>query len=76
MSTTVWGVRYPQPIERVYRNGIPFAVSAGHIVWSASEIGARERLAVEQAAGFPVELVRITGRVRHADDTATSGGAR
>ena len=72
---TVWGIRYPQQIEGRHRDGITFAVSVGHIVWSASEIGARERLAVEQAAGYPAELVRITGRVHPADATE-SGGAR
>ena len=72
---TVWGVRYPQPIEE--HAGFPFvAVPAGHTVWRASETAAREWLAVEQAAGYPAELVRITGRVHPADDTATCGGSR
>lgn len=73
---TVWGVRYTQSIEGRHRDGVTFAVPAGHTVWSASEIGARERLAVERAAGYSVELVRITGRVHPAGTTATVGGAR
>lgn len=59
---TVWGVRY--------------AVPAGHICWHDTEAEAREWLDEEQAAGYPAELVSITGRVRPADATATSGGAR
>ena len=59
---TVWGVRY--------------AVPAGHICWHDTETEAREWLDEEHAAGYPAELVRITGRVRPADATATSGGAR
>ena len=46
------------------------------IDWNASETEAREWLAAEQAAGYPAELVRITGRVHPADDTASGGGAR
>ena len=64
---TVWGVRYTQPID-----GDP----AGHIDWYAGETAAREWLAAEQASGYPAELVRITGRVHPADDTATCGGSR
>ena len=64
---TVWGVRFAHTCL-----GTP----AGHIAWCDSETEAREWLAEEQAAGCPAELVRITGRVRPADDTATGGGAR
>ena len=64
---TVWGVRYIQPA---------YNRPAGHIDWTASEAEAREWLAEEQARGYPAELVRITGRVHPADDTATCGGAR
>ena len=46
---TVWGVRYAKP--------------AGHICWHDTETEAREWLDEEQVAGYPVELVRITGRV-------------
>ena len=73
---TVWGVRYTQVIEE-HADGFPFvAVPAGHIDWYAGETAAREWLAAEQASGYPAELVRITGRVHPADDTATRGGAR
>ena len=72
---TVWGVRYPQPAEG-RTHGIPFAIPAGHIDWCDTETEAREWLAAEQAAGYPAELVRITGRVHPADDTATRGGAQ
>ena len=73
---TVWGVRYPQVIEE-HADGFPFvAVPAGHIIWNASETTARAWLAEEQDAGYPAELVRITGRVHPADATATDGGAR
>ena len=73
---TVWGVRYPEVIEE-HADGFPFvAVPAGYIVWSASETEARSWLAEEQADGCLAELVRITGRVHPADDTATCGGAR
>ena len=51
---TVWGVRYTQSVD-----GVP----AGHIAWLDTEAEAREWLAEEQAAGYSVELVRITGRV-------------
>lgn len=61
---TVWGVRYLQPID-----GDP----AGYIAWCDTETEAREWLAYEQVDGHPVELVRITGRVHPADDTATCG---
>lgn len=64
---TVWGLRYTQPID-----GDP----AGHIAWCDTEAEARDWLAEEQAVALPVELVRITGRVHPADDTATRGGAR
>lgn len=67
--TAVWGVRYPEAIEFV-------DIPAGYIAWCDSETEAREWLAEEQAADCPVELVRITGRVRPADTTATVGGAR
>ena len=59
---TVWGVRY--------------AVPAGHICWHDTETESREWLDEEHAAGYPVELVRITGRVHPADDTATVGADR
>ena len=73
---TVWGIRWPQPIEET-SDGIPFvAISAGYIDWCATEADAREWLAREQACGYPAELVSITGHIRPADDTATSGGAR
>lgn len=64
---TVWGVRSPHTCL-----GTP----AGHIAWCDDETEAREWLAEEQAAGCPVELVRITGRAHPADTTATVGGAR
>ena len=64
---TVWGVRYPQPY---------LALPAGRIAWCDTETEARAWLAEEQDTGFPAELVRITGRVHPADDTATRGGAR
>ena len=51
---TVWGVRYPQPVE-----GMP----AGYIDWCDTETEAREWLAEEQARGYPAELVHVTGRV-------------
>lgn len=51
---TVWGVRYPEPIEDV---------PAGDIVWLNSEAESRRWLADQWAAGYRVELVRITGRV-------------
>ena len=64
---TVWGVRYTEVIEE-HADGFPFvAVPAGRIDWHASEIGAREWLAVEQADGYPAELVHVTGRV-HVED--------
>ena len=44
---TVWGVRY----------------TAGHIEWCDNEDDARGWLADEQAAGYPAELVYITGRL-------------
>ena len=60
---TVWGVRYPEAIEE-HADGFPFvAVPAGHIVWIGTETEAREWLAVERSAGYPAEIVRITGRV-------------
>ena len=52
---TVWGVRYPEPIEE-HADGIPY-------VWYASEAGAREWLAVERPTGYPAELVHVTGRL-------------
>ena len=64
---TVWGVRYTQPV---------FPPSAGYIIWHDTETEARAWLAMLQDTGFSVELVRITGRVHPADDTATCGGAR
>ena len=64
---TVWGVRYTQSVD-----GLP----AGHIATLDTEAEAREWLAEEQADGCLAQLVRITGRVRPADDTATSRGAR
>ena len=51
---TVWGVRYPEPVE-----GMP----AGYINWCASEAGAREWLACERADGYSVEIVHVTGRL-------------
>ena len=67
---TVWGVRYT-----AFAYGNP-SYAAGHIVWNDTEADARDWLAEEQAAGCSAELVRITGRVHPADDTATCGGAR
>ena len=64
---TVWGVRYTQT---------SLDTPAGHIDWTASEAEARGLLASEHAAGYPAELVRVTGRVHPADTTATVGGAR
>ena len=64
---TVWGVRYTQPV---------FPLSAGYIVWHDTETEARAWLAALQDNDFSAELVRITGRVHPADDTATCGGAR
>ena len=55
---TVWGVRYTESWL-----GTP----AGHIEWCDTEAEAREWLAVEQAAGYRVELVRLAGRVHSAD---------
>ena len=60
---TVWGVRYPEPIEE-HADGIPsVAIPAGYFNWFASEAGAREWLAVERSSGYPAELVHVTGRV-------------
>ena len=74
---TVWGVRYPEPIDGEHSDGTPFvAIPAGHIDWSASETEAREWLADEQASGYPAELVRITGHVHPADVAVTDGGTR
>ena len=71
---TVWGVRYTQPIEDERRDGTPFvAIPAGHITWLDTEAEAREWLAEDQADGYSVELVSITGRVHPADANATSG---
>ena len=61
---TVWGVRYPEPIEEEDSDGYPFvAIPAGHLEWAASKAEAREWLDREWASGYPAELVRITGRV-------------
>ena len=51
---TVWGVRYTQT---------SLDTPAGHIDWTASEAEARGLLASELAAGYPAELVRVTGRL-------------
>ena len=63
---TVWGVRYTQTC---------LGTDAGYIAWCDSEAEAESWLAEEEAAGYSAELVRITGRVHPADDTAR-GGAR
>ena len=74
---TVWGVRYLQQIVGVHADGTPFVdIPAGRIAWCDTETEARAWLAEEQDTGYPAELVRITGRVHPADDTATCGGAR
>ena len=64
---TVWGVRYTESW---------LALPAGRIAWHDTETDARDWLADCEKVGDRVELVRITGRVHPADDTATSGGAR
>ena len=66
---TVWGVRYTESF---------LALPAGRIAWCDTETEAREWLAEEQAAGYPAELVSITGHVRvhPADVTATDGADR
>ena len=67
---TVWGVRYT-----AFACGNP-SCAAGHIAWHDTETAARAWLADEHAYGYSAELVRITGRVHPADDTATRGAAR
>ena len=65
---TVWGVHYPEQIEEEDSDGYPFvAVPAGYIDWCDTEADAREWLDREWAAGYSVELVRITGRLHGAD---------
>ena len=51
---TVWGTRYTKP---------SFVAPAGYIDWCDNEAEAREWLALMQAAGYSVELVRITGHI-------------
>ena len=56
---TVWGVRCTRSA---------FGLPAGHIEWCTAEAEAREWLAHEQAAGYPAELVCITGRVHTTEE--------